>query len=119
MSNLELFGIDKPRPIKPSMSAARSYVKDLDLQVHVPGIGDIKDMEASNSFKGVLGGVLDEVNTLQHEADAQIQKLASGETEDLHEVTMAMDEAETSFQLMMEVRNRLMDAYKELMRMQT
>ncbi len=119
MSNSELFGIERPSPIKPNANVARSYIKDMDLQIHVPGIGDAKKMEDSGSFKNILGGVLDEVNTLQHEADAQIQRLVSGETEDLHEVTSAMDEAETSFQLMMEIRNRLMDAYKELMRMQT
>ena len=119
MTNLEMFGIEKPNPIKPNQAVNRKYVQDLDLQIHVPGIGETKDLEGAGSFKNILGGMLEEVNTLQHEADAQIQRLVSGETEDLHEVTMAMDEAESSFELAMQIRNRLMDAYKELMRMQT
>jgi flagellar hook-basal body complex protein FliE len=115
MGDLDTFGLERAMPIKPG----RANVKDLEFQIHVPTIGDAKKLENTSSFKNVLGGYMEEVNTLQHEADAQIQRLAAGETEDIHEVTLAMDEADNSFQLMMELRNRLVDAYREVMRMQT
>ena len=118
MVDKEIFGIERPGPIKPKKSG-RAYVKDADLQIHVPTIHEAKGLGNTQSFKGVLGDYMEEVNTLQHEADAQIQRLVAGETEDLHEVTMSMDQADRSFQLMMEIRNRLTEAYKELMRMQT
>jgi len=99
------------------MLKGRSYVKDTKLQVHVPGAKEAQQLDQKHAFKNVLGGYIGQVNTLQHESDAQIQRLVSGETEDLHEVMLAMDEAETSFQMMMEIRNKLVDAYKDLSRM--
>lgn len=78
-----------------------------------------KNLEAGQAFKNVLSRYVGDVNVLQHEADDQIQQVAAGKTEDLHEVMIAMDEAETSFELMMEMRNKLVDAYKELSRMQS
>ncbi|MCB1134700.1 MAG: flagellar hook-basal body complex protein FliE, partial [Chlamydiia bacterium] len=85
---------------------------------HVPSAMEPKQLDDSYSFKNVLTRYLDEVNTLQHDADAQIQRLVAGETDNLHEVTMAMDEAEASFELMMEIRRDLMKAYQDLMTMQ-
>jgi len=77
-----------------------------------------KPLEDTHTFKDIMSTYFDEVNTLQHDADAQIQKLVAGETEDLHQVMTAMDEAETSFSMMMEIRNKLVNAYQEIMRMQ-
>ncbi|MBB64373.1 MAG: flagellar hook-basal body complex protein FliE [Waddliaceae bacterium] len=90
------------------------------------GLGEINvhltpapaQLEETYTFQKILGGYLSEVNTLQHEADAQIQRLAAGEVEDVSEVTMAMDEAETAFKMMMEIRNKLLDAWSEIKHMQ-
>lgn len=98
--------------------AKTSCVEDADLQVAAPTVQPGCDLEESPSFIGIMKRYLGEFNTLQHDADSQIQKLVSGETQDLHEVTVAMDEAQTSFELMMEIRKRLADAYQEVMRMQ-
>lgn len=117
----DLFGIEKGlklTKLAAQKGKGRIHVKDAEMQIHVPTISESKDLEGNKSFKNVLGDYLEEVNTLQHEADAQIQRLVAGETEDLHEVTMAMDEAEASFELMMEIRNKLVEAYREIMRMQ-
>lgn len=95
----------------------QQYVKGADLQIHVPTPKEAQAIDEKGSFKNVLGGYIDQVNASQHEADSQVQRLVSGQTEDLHKVMIAMDEAETSFQMMMEVRNKLVDAYKELSRM--
>ncbi len=98
--------------------AGLAYVKDADLQIVLPSIQDMPDLEDTHTFKSVLSQYLEEVNTLQHDAESQVQRLVAGETEDLHEVMLAMDEAETSFEMMMEIRNKLVGAYQELMRMQ-
>ncbi len=97
---------------------ARVFVKDADMQIHVPTPKEAMDLEKTHSFKNVLHSYLDEVNSLQHEADAQIQRLAAGETEDVHEVMLKMKEAEIAFDMMLEIRNKLVDSYKEIMRMQ-
>jgi len=101
--------------LTPLLNKNRAYVKGADLQVHVPGPDKL---EKGGGFKNVLGQYVDQVNTLQHEADAEVQRLVSGETEDLHEAMIAMEEAKTSFEMMMEIRNKLVDAYKQLGQMQ-
>jgi flagellar hook-basal body complex protein FliE len=70
------------------------------------------------SFKDVLNGLVDKVDSLQKDADASIKGLVTGETTDIHTVAVKMKEAEVAFDLMMEVRNKLMTAYKEISKMQ-
>jgi flagellar hook-basal body complex protein FliE len=95
--------------------AIRSYS---DLQIYFPSMQEAQEIEGTQSFKKVLASYLQDTNNLQHGADAEIQRMVAGEAEDLHEVTMAMDEAEAAFDLMMEIRNKLVGAYQEVMRMQ-
>ncbi|MNU06030.1 Flagellar hook-basal body complex protein FliE [compost metagenome] len=53
---------------------------------------------------------------LRTETDAQ--RLAVGDVQNLHQVMIHMEEAKAGFQLLLQVRNRLLDAYQEVMRMQ-
>lgn len=69
-------------------------------------------------FKETLNKYLDQVNELQQEADKAVVDMAAGNTSNLHQVVAAVNEADLSFRLMMQVRNKLLDAYKEIMRMQ-
>lgn len=69
------------------------------------------------SFGDLLHRSLTEVNDLQLQADASIERLARGEIQDVHQVMIAAEEAGVAFELVMEIRNRLMEAYQELMRM--
>lgn len=61
---------------------------------------------------------LDSVNAALGAADADVRALAAGETHSLHEVMIRLEEAKLSFQLMAQVRNRLLEAYQEVMRTQ-
>jgi flagellar hook-basal body complex protein FliE len=70
------------------------------------------------SFRDVLAEAVTEVNRLQTEADTTIKKLASGEITDVAETMLAVEKADVSFQTMMTVRNKVMSAYDEIMRMQ-
>ena len=89
-----------------------------DLKAYFPDLQEAKEIEGTQSFKKVLASYLQDTNNLQHAADAEVQRMVAGEAEDLHQVTLAMDEAEAAFELMMEVRNKLVGAYEEIMRMQ-
>ncbi len=71
----------------------------------------------STGFKDILGGFMNDVNELQIKADDKLEKLATGEIKDLHEVMIAATEADTSFKIMMEIRSKLMSAYKEISKM--
>jgi flagellar hook-basal body complex protein FliE len=58
------------------------------------------------------------VNTNLVNADNDVRMLAAGQATSLHDVMIHMEEAKLSFQLLAQVRNRLLDAYQEVMRMQ-
>lgn len=69
------------------------------------------------SFEKMLQKSMEEVNALQEQAEQAIQDLATGQTEDLHKTMILMEKAELSLKLMVQVRNKLLDAYQEIMRM--
>jgi flagellar hook-basal body complex protein FliE len=73
---------------------------------------------ADGSFASLLGHMVQDVNAKQHVAAQALRDLQSGQNVSLHQTMIAMEEASVSFQLMVEVRNKLLESYQELMRMQ-
>lgn len=69
-------------------------------------------------FAGVLTGVLNGNIEANRSADAAVQAIATGEAQDLHSVSLAVAQADLSFRLILELRNRLADAFQEVTRMQ-
>lgn len=74
--------------------------------------------DGTTNFKDTLQGLVRDVDKMQKDAEETSRRLLTGEVEDVHQVMIAMEEAQTSFQLMMEIRNKIVEAYKEVMRMQ-
>jgi len=70
------------------------------------------------SFQSVLLESLDEVNRLQTQADEGVQKLLTGQSDNVAEVLSAVNKAGVAFDLLMEIRNKLVDSYKEIQQMQ-
>lgn len=70
------------------------------------------------TFSDMLKDSFDEVNKFQHQADHAIKELVAGRNKNVHETMLAIDRAETSLKLAMQVRNKILDAYREIMRMQ-
>jgi len=68
-------------------------------------------------FDEMLKGFLTDVNHMQNYADESIQKMVAGEIKDVHQVMLAVGEAKVAFNLMLEIRNKTMDAYNELIKM--
>lgn len=71
-----------------------------------------------DSFATMLGQMVKEVNAQQSTAQQTVGALQSGQNVPLHQAVISMEEASVSFQLMVEVRNRLLESYQEIMRMQ-
>ena len=71
-----------------------------------------------SSFGETLSKFLDDVNTLQKQAGEVTQKAITGEIQDIHRVTIAAQKAAISLQLTAEIRNKIMESYQEIMRMQ-
>ena len=87
-----------------------------DLAPTAPG-GAAEPAPGAPSFGAVLKDSLAQVNTLQHDADTAIQSLATGGQATLHDTMLAVQKADLSFRLMMQVRNKIIDAYQEVLRM--
>jgi len=73
---------------------------------------------AAASFDNLLKTFVSDVNDKQASARDTVHGLLSGQNVSLHQAVIGMEEAAVSFQLMVEVRNKLLDSYQELMRMQ-
>ena len=79
----------------------------------------LKGIEAprGKDFKTILLDSLEEVNRLQTEADEGVQKLLAGETDNVAEVFAAANKAGIAFDLLMEIRNKLTEAYRDIQQM--
>ena len=84
-----------------------------------PGATPRRESQGSApSFGEVMKGLVSDVDALHKKAEATTDKMLTGEIEDIHQVVIAVEEAQTSFQLLMEIRNKMVEAYREVMRMQ-
>jgi len=84
-------------------------------------LGSVKTPETQNvgrSFSDFFTEMTQEVNAKQSAASDAVQGVLSGQNVPLHRAMLAVEEASVSFQLMVEVRNKLLESYQELMRMQ-
>ena len=70
------------------------------------------------SFMEFLEQGVDKVNSVQKTADQVTADVASGKSENIHEAMIALSHAELSFNFMVQVRNKALEAYQEIMRMQ-
>ena len=84
----------------------------------VPRPRSADEPKNGEGFGQVLRDAISTTNDLQKQSNQDIQKLMAGETQDLHETMIAVQKADLSFQMMMQVRNKLLQAYQEIMRMQ-
>jgi flagellar hook-basal body complex protein FliE len=71
-----------------------------------------------NEFQNILTGVIGNVKSTRNEANQQISAFLNGEQTDIHEVATSIQKAGLTFELAIEVRNKAMQAYQEVMRMQ-
>jgi len=75
--------------------------------------GKVKDVRFSDQLRELLYSV----NTKQAQTNEVVGKVVTGESEDLHTAMIALEEASVSFQLMLEIRNKMLEAYQEINRM--
>lgn len=75
-------------------------------------------VKAGTDFGKFLSDALQQVNALQQEGEAASAALITGQVQDVHSVMLAVEKANLSLGLTVEVRNKVLDAYREIMRMQ-
>ena len=121
MANLDIEGLS---PIIDSMSRNASLerqIQERNIKAEV-GLG-LEEIEDSSETKGktfseMLKDSLSRVNEYQTQSDVAVKELVAGRTKNIHEAILAMERADMSLKLMMQVRNKIVDAYREIMRMQ-
>ena len=101
MTNNPITGPIGPQPIEPKGPDAVSPRKEA----------------GGKSFKDVLLDQIKTVNELQKDADRAMESLATGETENISEVFVAVKKAQIAFNYMMQIHRKLVEAYEEIMRM--
>ena len=72
----------------------------------------------SGGFMDSLKAAIDKVNDAQLQGGQAVDALLTGQTQDIHRTMVALEQANVSFQLMMQIRNKLVTAYEEIQRMQ-
>jgi flagellar hook-basal body complex protein FliE len=95
------------------MDPARQYLPLVQQQTRGETVTDgrVSFVESMKEFVG-------DVNSLQKDASEQKERLIKGEPVDIHDVMITAEKAKTSFQLLMELRSKGLDLYREVMRMQ-
>jgi len=83
-----------------------------------PEKSDSEKQAGGGSFGTVLKDAISDINKLQNDADKTIAKVQLEDAGSIHEAMIALEKAGISFQVMMQVRNKILDAYQEVMRMQ-
>jgi flagellar hook-basal body complex protein FliE len=91
--------------------------------VHAPAVPPVQPVGAgqqstAGSFQSVLSDAIGRVEQFQQNSENAIGKYLSGEDVEVHKVALATQDAETSFDLFLAVRNKVISAYQEVMRMQ-
>ncbi len=103
--------IPQPQELQQMLDASRVGKADA-------GISAASTGSAKPQFSSFLESAVAEVSDKMKAADAEKTKLFTGETNNLHQAMISMQEASVAFSLMVEVRNKLVESYQEIMRMQ-
>jgi flagellar hook-basal body complex protein FliE len=78
----------------------------------------VEEPAEGTTFSDVLRNSVSQVNEYQADADVAIKELVAGRTKNIHETMLTIERADASLKMMMQVRNKILEAYKEIMRMQ-
>lgn len=84
------------------------------------GLNSISERPATgaSTFGKAIKNFIDDTNVQQLKADQSVELLATGQSDSVHETMLALTKADLSLRVFMEVRNKVIDAYQEVMRMQ-
>ncbi|HRK01180.1 MAG TPA: flagellar hook-basal body complex protein FliE [Oligoflexia bacterium] len=83
-----------------------------------PSIGAEAPTPGAHSFSEMLHKSFEKVNEIQNQADTAVKEMVAGRNKNIHETMLLMEKADMSFRMLMQVRNKVLEAYREVMRMQ-
>lgn len=101
---------------------ARGWTRGVDAEdsfkINTEIGGQPSGVESGKSFGEFLQDSIASVNKVQQDANIAMEKLASGESQNLHETLLTVEKAEIAFKTMNQIRTKVIDAYREIMKMQ-
>jgi flagellar hook-basal body complex protein FliE len=100
------------------MSSAVTGLGSIGTISALPKLSSLQPTEGQGGFSGVLSNALQHVNELSGGAEQQIGNLLKGGSEDMSTVMIAVEKADAAFQMMMQVRNKIVSAYQDIEKMQ-
>jgi flagellar hook-basal body complex protein FliE len=92
-------------------------IRDSKIAIPNPG-AEIKGDPGAKSFADTLKEAVNSVNTMQKTADVKAQELATGKSHDIADVMITAEKADIALKLMVQVRNKIIEAYQDIMKMQ-
>jgi flagellar hook-basal body complex protein FliE len=84
----------------------------------LPAIQPAGESSQPGAFQNVLNGAIQTIESANSDATTAVQKFLSGENEELHTAALAVQKATMTFDLGLQVRNKVVDAYQQIMQMQ-
>jgi flagellar hook-basal body complex protein FliE len=73
---------------------------------------------AEKNFSDYLSSTIDQAVNAEHSSDAAVEKLSAGKAQNMHQVMLAVEEADISLRMLVQIRNKALQAYDDIMRMQ-
>ncbi|MGH7754342.1 MAG: flagellar hook-basal body complex protein FliE [Gemmatimonadales bacterium] len=89
-----------------------------NVQTSSSGAGPKGPLQAYGGFSDALRQAVEQVNQLHLSAGTEVESLLTGETEDVHKTILAVQKADLALETLLEVRNKVVQAYQEVMRTQ-
>lgn len=97
-------------------------MQDISIATHlqslVPSLDQGPQKSETGGFGEMLTKAIEETNSAQLKADKATADLVTGRADNIHEVMLSMEEADISMRMLVQMRNKVVDAYQEIMRMQ-
>ena len=84
----------------------------------LPALQQTGQASQPGAFQSVLNGAIQTIESANNDATVAVQKFLTGENEELHTAALAVQKATITFDLGMQVRNKVVDAYQQIMQMQ-
>ena len=104
--------------VNPLASAALQRIDAPLTKIGTGSLGGTQALPQQDGFGQMLDGLVATVDAKNSAAQSITRKILMGDTDQLHQGVIAMQEASVAFSMMVEVRNKLVESYQELMRMQ-
>jgi flagellar hook-basal body complex protein FliE len=93
-------------------------INTLALEKNIVKTEPVLSTEKAETFTDFFEKAFDQVNQDQHAANIAINHLVAGRTKNIHETMLVLEKADLSLKMAMQIRNKILDAYREIMRMQ-